>query len=90
MVSRRTDPAFPIKAMAVAGGTRPWLASLAVIGRSSASAPRPSDVARENGTANHTSPPSKYPLWVDDGRAAMALTQYPCSVTIELVRFSLQ
>lgn len=90
MVSRRTDPAFPIKAMAVAGGTRPWLASLAVIGRSSASAPRPSDVARENGTANHTSPPSKYPLWVDDGRAAMALTQYPCSVTIELARFSLQ
>jgi hypothetical protein len=53
------DPPFPIKAIAVAGGTSPWLASLSVIGRSRASAPRPRDVAKENGTANHTSPPNK-------------------------------
>lgn len=59
MVSRRTDPPFPIKAIAVAGGTSPWLASVAVIGRSSANAPKPSDVAKENGTANHTNPPNK-------------------------------
>lgn len=77
MVRRRTAPPLPIKAIAVAGGTRPWLASLAVNGRSRARAPKPSDVANENGTANHTSPPNKYPLWVDDGLAAMALTQYP-------------
>lgn len=77
IVRRRTEPVFPIKAIAVAGGTRPWLASLAVIGKSSASAPRPRAVARENGTANQTSPPNKYPLCVDEGRAAIALTQYP-------------
>lgn len=59
MVSRRTDPPFPIKAMAVAGRTNPWLASLCVIGRSRASAPKPSDVAKEKGTANQTSPPNK-------------------------------
>lgn len=59
MVRRRIDPPFPIKAIAVAGGTRPRLASLAVSGRSRASAPRPSDVAKENGTANQTSPPNK-------------------------------
>lgn len=62
IVSRRMDPPFPIKAMAVAGGTNPWLASLSDIGKSRASAPRPSDVAKENGTANQTNPPSKYPL----------------------------
>lgn len=59
IVSRRTDPPFPIKAIAVAGGTRPWLASFSVNGRSRASAPKPSDVAKENGTANQTSPPNK-------------------------------
>lgn len=59
MVSRRMDPPLPIKAIAVAGGTSPRLASLAVIGRSSASAPKPSDVAKENGTANQTNPPNK-------------------------------
>lgn len=77
IVSRRTDPDFPIKAVAVAGGTRPFAASVAVNGRSRASAPNPNDVAKENGTANQTSPPNKYPLWVDDGLAAMALIQYP-------------
>lgn len=59
MVSRRTEPPLPSKAMAVAAGTSPCPASLAVMGRSSASAPRPSDVAKENGTANHTNPPNK-------------------------------
>lgn len=59
IVSKRTDPPFPIKAIAVAEGTRPWLASLSVIGRSRASAPRPNDVAKENGTANQTSPPNR-------------------------------
>ena len=59
IVSRRTEPPFPIKAIAVAGGTNPRLASLSVIGRLRASAPKPSDVAKENGTANHTNPPSK-------------------------------
>lgn len=59
MVRRRTAPPFPIKAIAVAGGTRPRPASLAVKGRSRASAPRPSAVAKENGTANQTNPPSK-------------------------------
>lgn len=59
MVSRRTDPPFPINAIAVAAGTRPWLASLAVMGRSRANAPRPSAVAKENGTANQTNPPNK-------------------------------
>lgn len=62
MVRRSTEPPFPMRAMAVAGGTSPRLASLAVIGRSSANAPNPSDVAREKGTANHTNPPSKQPL----------------------------
>lgn len=59
MVRRRMAPLFPKRAVAVAGGTRPWLASSAVRGRPSASDPRPNDVARENGTANQTSPPSK-------------------------------
>lgn len=59
MVRRRMDPPFPIKATAVAGGTRPRPASIALIGRSRASAPRPSDVAKENGTANQTRPPNK-------------------------------
>ena len=59
IVRRRTDPPFPIKAIAVAGGTSPWLASLSVIGRSRASAPKPSDVASENGDANQTRPPNK-------------------------------
>lgn len=59
IVSRRTDPPFPISAIAVAGGTSPWLASLAVIGRSRASAPIPRAVAKENGTANQTNPPNK-------------------------------
>lgn len=59
MVNRSTDPPFPIRAIAVAGGTRPCLASLAVNGRSRASAPRPKEVASENGTANQTSPPNK-------------------------------
>jgi hypothetical protein len=75
MVRRSTEPDFPIKAVAVAGGTSPLAASLAVIGKSSASAPRPKDVAKEKGTANHTKPPKRYPLWVDDGRAAIALIQ---------------
>ena len=59
IVRSKTEPAEPIKATAVAGGTRPWLASLTVIGKSSASAPIPNDVANENGTANHTRPPNK-------------------------------
>lgn len=59
IVRRSTDPPFPIKAIAVAGGTSPRLASLSVTGRSSASAPSPNDVANENGTANQTSPPSR-------------------------------
>lgn len=62
MVRRRTDPPFPINAIAVAAGTSPWLASLADNGRSRARAPKPSAVANENGTANHTSPPKRYPL----------------------------
>lgn len=53
------DPDVPIKATAVAGGTRPRVASLAVIGKSSASAPIPNEVAKENGTANHTKPPNR-------------------------------
>jgi len=79
IVRRRTPPNFPMRAMAVAGGTRPRPASAVVRGRSSANDPKPNDVAREKGTANHTKPPSKYPLCVDDGLAAMALTQYPWS-----------
>jgi len=75
MVRRRTEPNLPMSAVAVAGGTRPLAASAAVIGRSRASAPSPSEVASEKGTANHTSPPSRYPLCVDDGRAAIALIQ---------------
>lgn len=75
IVSSRMAPNFPISATAVAGGTRPRPASSAVIGRSRARAPRPRDVAREKGTANQTSPPSKYPLCVDVGLAAMALIQ---------------
>lgn len=59
MVRRRMEPPFPIKAIAVAAGTRPRLASLTVSGRSRARAPRPSDVASENGTANQTNPPNK-------------------------------
>jgi len=59
MVRSKIDPALPIKAIAVAGGTSPRLASVAVIGKSKASAPIPSDVAKENGTANQTSPPNK-------------------------------
>ena len=62
MVRRRIDPPLPINAIAVAGGTSPRLASLAVNGRSRAKAPKPSAVASENGTANHTSPPNRYPL----------------------------
>lgn len=62
IVRSRTDPDFPIRAVAVAGGTSPWLASPVVIGKSRARAPRPRDVAKENGTANQTSPPNKYPL----------------------------
>jgi hypothetical protein len=74
---RRMAPNFPMRAIAVAGGTRPRPASSAVSGRSSANDPKPKEVAREKGTANHTKPPSRYPLCVDDGLAAMALTQYP-------------
>ena len=59
MVRRRTDPPFPIRATAVAGGTSPRPASLSFIGKSRARAPRPNDVAKENGTANHTKPPNK-------------------------------
>ena len=77
IVRRSTEPALPIKAIAVAGGTSPAEASTLEIGRSSATAPSPKDVASENGTANHTSPPSRYPLCVDDGLAAIALIQYP-------------
>lgn len=62
MVRRRMDPPFPIEATVVAGGTRPRPASIALIGRSRASAPRPSDVAKENGTTNQTRPPNKKPL----------------------------
>lgn len=83
IVRRRIDPAFPIKAVAVAGGTSPWPASLAVSGKSSARAPRPSDVAKENGTANHTSPPNKYPLCVDEGLEAIALAQYPYTFSFQ-------
>lgn len=75
IVRRSKDPDLPMRAMAVAGGTKPLSASSLDIGKSRASAPRPNEVAREKGTANHTSPPSKYPLWVDEGRAAIALTQ---------------
>jgi len=59
MVRRRIDPPFPIKATAVAGGTSPRPASLSFSGKSRASAPKPSDVAKENGTANQTKPPNK-------------------------------
>lgn len=59
IVRRRIDPPLPIKATAVAGGTRPRPASVALSGRSRASAPRPSDVAKEKGTANQTRPPNK-------------------------------
>ena len=62
IVRRSMDPVLPMRAMAVASGTRPRSASSLVIGKSRASAPRPNEVAKENGTANHTSPPSKYPL----------------------------
>jgi hypothetical protein len=59
MVRRSTAPPLPMRAVAVAGGTSPRPASVAVMGRSSAKAPRPSEVASENGTANHTKPPSR-------------------------------
>lgn len=59
IIRRSRDPPFPIKAIAVAGGTSPWLASSSVSGKSRARAPRPNDVAKENGTANQTSPPNK-------------------------------
>lgn len=59
MVRSRTAPNLPIRATAVAGGTSPRPASAAVRGRSRARAPRPKDVASENGTANHTNPPRR-------------------------------
>jgi len=62
MVRRRMDPPCPIKATAVAGGTSPRPASLSFIGKSRARAPKPNAVAKENGTANQTKPPNKYPL----------------------------
>lgn len=59
IVRSRTDPAEPIRAIAVAAGTSPRSASDAVIGKSNARAPSPSAVAKENGTANQTKPPNK-------------------------------
>ena len=59
MVRRRIDPPCPIRATAVAGGTSPRPASLSFIGKSRARAPKPNDVAKENGTANQTKPPNK-------------------------------
>lgn len=59
MVRRRIDPPCPIRATAVAGGTSPRPASLSFIGKSRARAPKPKDVAKENGTANQTKPPNK-------------------------------
>jgi Na+/proline symporter len=62
VVMMRKPPAPPMRAMAEAGGTRPWPASSEVSATLSALPARPREVAREKGMVNHTMPPRMKPL----------------------------
>jgi len=52
MTVMRMPPNLPSRKKAAAGGTRPWLDSKAVMGRSRARAERPRVVARVKGMQN--------------------------------------
>ena len=70
-------PVIPITTQSKAtleggGGTNPDPALLELMRSIRAVEVRPKEVAREKGMANHQTPPSKYPLAVLSGLAAMA------------------